>query len=104
MKLQKRILIKSRKHFTWGSELIQEVKENNRRIGTEEIRDVRLLTILECPLLFSWRSRAAQIVYKCSITDDTELRMYPFRRCIDVEVVALDAEVREWEPKRSKFG
>ena len=30
--------------------------------------------------------------------------MYPFRRCIDVEVVALDAEVREWEPKKTKFG
>lgn len=49
-------------------------------------------------------SRAAQIVYKCSITEDSVLRMYPFRRCIDVEVVALDAEVREWEPKKTKFG
>lgn len=49
-------------------------------------------------------SRAAQIVYKCSITDDSTLRMYPFRRCIDEEVIALDAEVREWEPKKSTFG
>ena len=48
--------------------------------------------------------RAAQIVYKCSTTGDAVLRMWPFRRCIDIQVVALDSEVREWEPKKSTFG